>query len=106
MRPNLFWMIAASLLCVALIFMSRTYLFQAPALLEVELSSLNSVVTYAFVFFATLLPVVCIISLIRGWLSFSNEEQRPRALGRLVAWPILAAAITASLFGLGLVITI
>lgn len=103
MNIRLVLMIIGSFVCVALVFVSRESLLQATSLFRTDFSSLNALINYAFVFFTTLLPVVCIVSLVRGWLSWAGEG-RARALGRLWMWPLATLALTGILYGLGLVI--
>jgi hypothetical protein len=49
---------------------------------------------------ATLLPVVCIVSLWRGWFAWARGP-REDALARLMLWPALAVLVSAGLYVLG-----
>ncbi|MGE3250376.1 MAG: hypothetical protein AB7J28_11870 [Hyphomonadaceae bacterium] len=104
MNWRLFWMIVGSFVCVGLIFVSRDSLLQAPALLEVDLSSVNQIVASAYILSATALPVVCLLSLLRGWLAWVGEDNS-RALGRLWTWPLAVGAVCAALFAVGRIAT-
>jgi hypothetical protein len=96
-------MAAGSLLCIALIFLSRDGLAQAPKLLDARLATLTAAVGWAYVLATVLVPVVCVVSLLRGWLAWT-QGQREAAPSRLLVWPLAAVAVAMALFGLGRII--
>jgi choline-glycine betaine transporter len=103
MRVRLFFMAAGSLLCIALVFLSRGALAQAPKLLGAQVNTLTAAIGWAYVLATVLVPVVCIVSLLRGWLAWS-QGQHEKAPSRLLVWPLAAVAIAMALFGLGRII--
>jgi hypothetical protein len=103
MRVRLFFMVAGSLLCVALVFLSRDGLAQAPQLLNAQFGTLTAAIGWAYVLATVLVPAVCIVSLLRGWLAWT-QGQPEKAPSRLLVWPLVAVAIAMALFGLGRII--
>jgi hypothetical protein len=100
MRLRLFFMAAGSLLCIMLIFLSRDGLAQAPKLLDMRFSSLRTALGWAYVLATVLVPAVCVVSLLRGWLAWT-QGPREEALARLMLWPLVTVGIALALLGLG-----
>jgi hypothetical protein len=100
MSWRLFFMAGGSLLCVILIGLSRGALAEAPKLLDARFTSLSAAVGWAYVLATVLVPVVCVVSMLRAWLAWA-QGLRDQAPWRLVTWPLIAVAVALALFGVG-----
>ncbi len=96
MNWRFIFMLLGTLACLAPLYLAPTYILRLPALLEVQFSSWSAFVSWAFVLVTSLTPVVCIISILRGWYAWLAGP-RERALTRLLLWPIVAVAVAAAL---------
>jgi hypothetical protein len=93
-------MLVGTLACLAPLIVAPAVIRTAPLLLNVEFSSLNALFGWASVLATTLLPIVCIVSLLRGWFAWAGGP-REEALPRLLLWPALAVLLSATLFVVG-----
>jgi hypothetical protein len=100
MSWRLFLMIVGTLGCLAPLILAPAVIRSAPTLLNVQFSSLNALIGWASVLSTALLPVVCIVSVLRGWLAWAGGP-REEALSRLLFWPAAAVFVSATLFVVG-----
>ncbi|MBL8550205.1 MAG: hypothetical protein JNJ73_09475 [Hyphomonadaceae bacterium] len=100
MSWRLFLMFMGTLACLAPLIVAPGFIRTAPMLLNVEFSSLNALLGWASVLATTLLPVVCIVSMLRGWFAWAGGP-RDEALSRMLLWPAVAVFFSAALYLVG-----
>lgn len=67
--------------------------------LSIELHSFSALFGWLFVLSSAILPIVCAVSILRGWFTYATGP-RELAVRRLLTYPLIAAAVTATLFGI------
>jgi hypothetical protein len=104
LSPEMNWrlvlMTAGSFGCAALGIRSFHAISDAPVLYEVHASFPAAFVAWAFVIATAFTPIVCIVSLLRGWIAWLSGQERAAPI-RLLAWPFGVAAVSTALYGLG-----
>ncbi|NWG53605.1 MAG: hypothetical protein HXY28_07795 [Hydrogenophilaceae bacterium] len=98
MRARLALMIIGTALLVAGGIWGWRSLSDPQTVLSIELHSFSALFGWLFLLSSALLPIVCAVSILRGWFTYATGP-RELAVRRLLTYPLVAAAITAILFG-------
>ncbi|MBI1188831.1 MAG: hypothetical protein GC206_16110 [Alphaproteobacteria bacterium] len=73
------------------------FLSDPQTVMSIELHSFSALFGWLFVLSSAILPIVCAVSILRGWFTYVTGP-REFAVRRLLTYPLIAAAITAILF--------
>lgn len=98
MTAQLILMMLGSVFCGAAAFFGWRRLKDAPTLFSIDFTDFTAVIGWAYVLGMVMLPIVCALCLLRGWIAYA-QGPRELALRRLTAYPIALSVVCAALYG-------